>query len=546
MAVRTGNRLPLSRVASVAVAETRLAARAAPRVVRSLAPLVAWAIAAITLGVVLGFTAVVLPPMGSFGIVAAVGVLLLWAMPDLPLVSPGLIRKAFFGMLIADLCIPYYYTVQVLGLPWISARRLATFALIAPFLVAIAASSEVRRQIAERIRASWPIVICAAGYLGMATLSILTSQIPNETISALTEALLSWYVPFLAMVYIIRDSDDVIFILKILCFCAILITLAGMLNFKLEHRFFLDIFPLGMLESLIANNPVLQALMPSPEDYRNGWYRASATFVTPLSFGEFEIIMIPIGLFFAIHRKDLFEKYLGWAVVIGGLIGIFCSGSRGGWIGILFATAVFVLIWSVRKAVNDRGSLGPALAGLVGAVSFAVVIGLIIVWPKAHNMVLGGSEEAGSTEARTLQWHAAIPFIESNPITGHGFPLGGSIIASSIDSYVISLLLETGLPGLLFFAGIVLPPIWYGLRNYLADMSESGAAAGALACSFIAFTLNRLVLSQRENHMLIFSLLAIVVVLNYEYAKKRAPQRLSYKSPRKAHWPAGATWSEGR
>jgi hypothetical protein len=50
-----------------------------------------------------------------------------------------------------------------------------------------------------------------------------------------------------------------------------------------------------------------------------------------------------------------------------------------------------------------------------------------------------------------------------------------------------------------------------------------------VACSFVAFTANRLVLSQKENHMLMFSLLAIVVILNYEHARKRAPQLLSHK-----------------
>jgi hypothetical protein len=56
-----------------------------------------------------------------------------------------------------------------------------------------------------------------------------------------------------------------------------------------------------------------------------------------------------------------------------------------------------------------------------------------------------------------------------------------------------------------------------------------------VACSFIAFTTNRLVLSQRENHMLMFSLLAIVLVMNYEYARKQVPERPVYKSPRKTY-----------
>ncbi len=173
---------------------------------------------------------------------------------------------------------------------------------------------------------------------------------------------------------------------------------------------------------------------------------------------------------------------------------------------------------------------------MVGGIAFAVVMGLIIVWPRAHNIVLGGGAQAGSTDARYAQWHAAIPIIETNPITGHGFALGGYLIQSSIDSYIISLLLETGIPGFVFFAGMLMLPVWYGLRSYLSDMSESGALAGALACSFIAFIANRLVLSQRENHMLIFSLLAIVIVLNYEHARKRAPKPLSSRQPDKTYY----------
>jgi O-antigen ligase len=529
MTTRSGNRFALSQIASVAMAETRLAGRATHNVLRDLAPIVAWAVASIALGVIVGFAAVILPPLGSFGIVAAAGVVLLWVMPDLPLVSPRLIRKAFFVMVVADLSIPFYYMIQVPGLPWISARRLATFALIVPFLVAVAVSSDVRRQITERIRASMFIFICAAGYLVISALSIITSMLPTESISALSDALLSSYVPFFAMIYIARDKDDVLFILKIICVCALFNTAAGLVEFRLQHRFFIDIFPRGMLETLTENNPTLLPLLGFAGDFRNGLFRAASIFVTPLSFGEFEIITIPIGLFFALHRESLLERMLGWAVVFGGLLGIYVSGSRGGWVGVILSMAVFVAIWSIREAMKSRASLAPATAGVAGAIGFAVIIALIVGSHTTHDMVLGGASQANSTQARYVQWLAAIPFIKSNPITGHGFAMGGYAIQSSIDSYVLSLLIETGIPGLIFFAGLLLLSIWYCVRNYLSDMSESGAMAGAVACSLVAFTANRLVLSQKENHMLIFSLLAIVVVLNYQYARKRVPDRLIRK-----------------
>jgi O-antigen ligase len=541
MATSIRNRFALSQIASVAMAETRLAGRAVPNVLRYLAPIVAWTVASIALGIILGFSAVILPPMGAFGIVALAGVVLLWVMPDLPLVSPGLIRKAFFCMVIADLIIPFYYTVQFSGLPWISARRLATFALIVPFLVAVAASSKVRRQIAERVRASLLLFICAAGFLAVATLSILTSISPSESISALVDAVLSWYVPFFAMIYIVRDNDDLVFLLKIICLCVIFNTGAGVVEFFLKHNFFVQIFPTSILDALIANNPSLAELLPGPQHFRNGLYRATSTFVTPLSFGEFEIIVIPIGLFFLLHRKKLFERLLGGAVAFGGIVGIFSSGSRGGFVGVMASVAVFAAFYSIREAVSSKGSLVPAIAGLLGIIGVGCVIGAIESSHTVHDMVLGGAAQASSTDSRYLQWAAGTPMIKSNPITGHGFGLGGVIIGMpSIDSYILSLVVETGILGLVFFVGLLVLPVWYGLRNYLSDMSESGALAGALACSFVGFIMNRLVLSQKENHMLIFSLLAIVIVLNYESARKRAPHLLADKSLRNTYHRAGS------
>ena len=164
---------------------------------------------------------------------------------------------------------------------------------------------------------------------------------------------------------------------------------------------------------------------------------------------------------------------------------------------------------------------------------------LIVVSPAVHNRVLGGGAQAASNEGRAIQWAAGLPLIKENPITGHGLATGGFDIGSSIDSYVLSLLVETGVPGLVFFAGIVGLPIWFGLRNYIYDLSESGALSGLLACSFIAFTTYRFALSQRENHTLMFCLLAMVVVLIYEYRSKQAPGRQRYRPQRRPYSPAG-------
>ncbi len=203
---------------------------------------------------------------------------------------------------------------------------------------------------------------------------------------------------------------------------------------------------------------------------------------------------------------------------------------------------MFVTFYSIRKAVSSKGSLVPAIAALLSIIGIGCVIGAITLSHTVHDTVLGGAAQASSTDARYQQWAVGTQYIKSNPITGHGFGMGGDIIEDyTIDSYILSLVLETGVPGLVFFVGLLLLPVWYGLRNYYSDMSESGALAGALACSFIGFSMNRLVLSQKENHMLMFSLLAVVIVLNYERARQRSPQQLSDKLVRNTYSEAAIT-----
>ena len=107
-------------------------------------------------------------------------------------------------------------------------------------------------------------------------------------------------------------------------------------------------------------------------------FRATSTFLVPLSFGEFEIIVIPIALFFAMHRQGLFERCLGLTVAISGIVGIVVSGSRGGYVGFLASMAAFVAIWSIRKALSHRTSLAPALVGTMGSISSVIVFALIL------------------------------------------------------------------------------------------------------------------------------------------------------------------------
>lgn len=508
-------RRALARHVWMAAMEIRFFSRRLPQWMYRATVVAVWILVAAIFGLIVGLAAVVLPPTGAFGIVAATALVLLWVTPDLPIAPRRAIRATFFIMLVADICVPNYYTVQISGLPWISVRRLATFALIVPFLLAVGSSSGIRRRIVDRIRASKLMIICAVGFLTMTCFSIFTSITPNDTVSAIADSILSWYIPFFAVIYVIDDDEDILHLLRVICICAVFVALAGILEFARQHNFFIDIFPKSMLARLMADNPAFEKMVTT-SPFRNGVYRASSIFSVSLSLAEFQVLVVPIAAFFITDSKKRFDNILGWAALLTGVTAILCSGARGGYISFLASCAVYVLLWTFRQRRANSHSLAPALVGLVGSIGFTGLIPLILFWRRANRFVLGDGAAQYSTQARYDQWALGWPHILSNPLTGHGFPLGANIIgAPSIDSGYLSLLVETGVPGFLFFVGLILLPIGYGLRRSVRDTSESGALCGALACSFIAFGVDRLVLSQRENHVLFFILVAVMILLRY-------------------------------
>jgi O-antigen ligase len=127
-----------------------------------------------------------------------------------------------------------------------------------------------------------------------------------------------------------------------------------------------------------------------------------------------------------------------------------------------------------------------------------------------------------------VQWAAAWPLVKSNPIIGHGFATGGFDIGSSKDSYVISLLVETGVPGFLFFTGMAADLL---RRPRLLDRLVGIWRLGGLAC----LASYRPVLSETEIHFLMFFLLGIVVMLNYGYHRKVAEETRSYRAQRTSY-----------
>ena len=104
----------------------------------------------VALGMLMGAMVAFLPLQLLFipiSILAGLVVVLLWALPELPVVPIRLLRPTLYVFIVALLCLPPYMAIALPGMPWISVRRLVLFPMLPIPLLSLAGSAAVRRQV---------------------------------------------------------------------------------------------------------------------------------------------------------------------------------------------------------------------------------------------------------------------------------------------------------------------------------------------------------------------------------------------------------------
>jgi len=277
--------------------------------------------------------------------------------------------------------------------------------------------------------------------------------------------------------------------------------------------------------------------------------RANSIFNVPLSFGEFAAIVGPIGGYFLAHGEKLGARLFGAAVVLACMTSLYTSGSRGGSMAFFVAMAIFLVLWVVRTSRANPNTMNGALGGASAFMGLITLTGLVFTVGALRKRVLGGAETESSDTSRFDQAKLAWPHILANPLTGHGVGNAGVVIGYTspgggltVDSSLLTLLVETGVPGLLLFFGMLFTMAWATARIYVNGKDRDSAAGATLACSAIAYAIYRLVLSQRENQSLLFILVGcafafIKIIADQSRAKAKQAARSPVTAPKHDHAP---------
>lgn len=509
-----------------------------PRAARRF-PTLAWLGGAIVMGGVLGGFAAVDPLLAAL-ILLLTGAVLIWALPELRQVPLAPLRRFLYLAVAVQLCLPAYYAFRIGALPWISLRRLAIAVVIMLFLITIGGSKEARDYLGGVLRRNRAIATLTLGFFLMQVLSLPTSANPAFTLKQLVDITLTWFVPFACTLLVIRDRDQVLTMLRLIVWSIIVVSTLGLIEFWLRHKFLFDIFPQEMLDELMADNPLYQYIFQTV--LRNGAYRAASIFSVSLSFAQFAAMASPLCVYFIVHWKTVGGKLLGAVGLLACVVALLISGSRGGMVGFVVAMSMFAMLWTARYCVAHRDQIFSIILLMIYPAGLLGFIGLIFVSRRVHRMLLGGGESQASTDARFEQFDLALPHILSNPLTGHGLGMAPPVIGfyppgyelPSVDSYVTTLLVEVGIPGLVCFFGMLALIILKLGRIYAFNRDDQATIVAPIACALAAFGVYQLVLSQRENHTLAFILVGLAFVVAGLYGQIAQKAGAPAKAPRAA------------
>lgn len=476
-----------------------------------------WVGAAILVGLGVGLSAPFLIEGAAevyglgFGAIVLAGI---WVMPRLRSFDDRSLWVLFLVMLALFCIYPQYIALRITGLPWISPVRLVLAVLLIGWLYALRTSPDMQERLKGYIARNKVFFGLFAVFTASQALGVLTSKQPADAATKLALFQFYWTFPFLAVLSLVRTQSRLDLFLKMFLVFATIQCLVGFLEARQERLLWLDYLPPGFA----ADSEVLQRILQGA--FRAEGYRVQGSFSVSLLYAEFLVLMLPFALFAFLEGRSWPMRLFALAVAVCVLPAQYLSGSRLGMVGALTVFALLGVLYAVRAWRNDRRSMyGPFLILLLpfGFMAFAAAFASS---RRLRVMTIGGGQHQASTDSRLEMWAMSPPKLLERPLFGHGPGRAAETLGFTnpsgtltIDSYWLSALLEFGAVGAVALFGMLAWCVYVGIRAYLDPSNPHGRLGGPLALALIAFGIIKLVLSQVDNHLIVFVMMALIILV---------------------------------
>lgn len=476
-----------------------------------------------------------LPPF--VGPIAALSLLVIWALPDTNRAPTGAIVLLFFAFFLSNVLWPNYLALTLKGLPWITTTRLFGFPLAILTLICISTSPEFRGRIATVLQATPLIWKLTTAFAVIMALTCAFAKHPADSINLMISYQISWILVFFVSCYIFLSPGAIERWALLFLVSGVILCLIGLWENKLGHVPWADHIP----SFLAVGDEYVQRVLQGARRLGVGAYRVQANQSTSLGLAEILALATPFAIHFMVS-----DKYPRALRIVAGIsiptffYVILLTDARLGVVGFFLSILMYVFAWSVLRWRYVKNSLlGPALtvAYPVMAVGF---LALSVLWQRLRVVMWGGNETSSSSQARVDQYNEGIPLVLTHP-WGYGVGMGATELGYTngagtltIDTYYLAVALDFGILGFLVYYGALIATIYYAAKSiYSVDLKNREDALLIPTCiALTAFFVIKSIFSQPQNHPIAFMMMAIVTVVAYRLrvsapaAAKTSPSRL--------------------
>lgn len=410
---------------------------------------------------------------------------------------------------------PIYLSHKGLPGPGVNPTRLAYWSMAGLFLFWFIASRDARAQVPVRIAVIRPFAVLLTAYVGWASVCALASDYPFMSVYHLCKLMVGPLLVFFVALSCLRGKRDVDTLLTLLVLAGLGSCAVAAVEAIRKTNIFYETVPFLFPDGDSSAEDWTEGLIRDKS--RGGDYRVMATFSHPLTFGEYLAMSFPAAVYMAGFAARRWQRLLGALVIPVMLAGIYVTHTRSTLLAIGVAMITIVTLLGLR-AMNQRGHFAASVAGAFTLVatmfSLLGLIGIGIEMAAGQN-----SGEVGSSIARMIMLKRGVTLAFESPLLGYGsgmaaFTLGllPGFTRLTIDSHYLTVALESGLPGLVLFSGMLGYLVVRGVRAALLTDGKDGVRIAVIVSALISFAFVKSVLSLTENLDIAFLLMALLAI----------------------------------
>lgn len=410
------------------------------------------------------------------------------------------INKILLAFLFFYICFPSYWSFRYELLPVLNPTRIFLFSIIiACFLNLISSEKKLFYFYNSINKLKFYFWLPFFYFLWRIIVSINSPNILFSFAGSINEIFYYFFIYIFVSVYFDGENDTKLFF-KSLNILVIFICSLGLIEFTSSTNIVANYTPSWVtLESWVES---------SMEDKVRDGYRVQSKFTHPLVLAQFLLFSVPF-IWYSICRSKNIKKLI-YALILSIMIFlIYETQSRIG-LGVLLFWATTELFYRLVY-IGSNKKIGLSIIFILFTIFF--IYGSDLVLKKIDDST---AEESSSALARVVQLQKSIVILSEHPIGGLGLKMAPEYVGhdtatggKSIDSYFLSIIVETGIVGLFLSFLLLFIFIFPFEKKYISNNKKSKEYLHTIMMAAINFIIVSLILSITEIYSILFFALGI-------------------------------------